>query len=72
MLGKAVFEGILVDLRFAPFFLKKFSGKICDVNDLSSYDSELYHNLVGLKNYQGNLSDLNVTFTVASEIKGQL
>lgn len=34
--------GILVDLPFATFFLKKFLGLDADLNDLPSLDPELY------------------------------
>ena len=31
MLGKAVFEGVLLELPLAPFFLKKMRGARCDL-----------------------------------------
>ena len=31
MLGKALYEGILLDLPLAGFFLKKFRTQHCDV-----------------------------------------
>ena len=34
--------GILVELPLAPFFLKKFRGAYCDINDLPTLDPELY------------------------------
>lgn len=72
MLGLALYENILVDLHFAPFFLKKFSGGICDVNDLSSYDEQLYENLVKLKYYQGDFQQLSLTFSVITDVDGEI
>lgn len=34
--------GILVELPLAPFFLKKFRGAYCDINDLPTLDPELH------------------------------
>lgn len=39
--------GILVELPLAPFFLKKFRGAYCDINDLPTLDPEL-HRCTGL------------------------
>ncbi len=33
MLGKALYEGILLDLPLAGFFLKKFRTQHCDVSN---------------------------------------
>lgn len=53
MLGKAVFEGVLLELPLAGFFLKKFSGKLCDLGDLASLDPDVHRNLLALREYQG-------------------
>jgi ubiquitin-protein ligase E3 C len=34
--------GILVELPLAPFFLKKFRGAYCDINDLPTLDPQLH------------------------------
>ncbi len=36
MLGKALYEGILLDLPLAGFFLKKFRTQHCDVRGVQS------------------------------------
>lgn len=41
VLGKAVYEGILVEPLFAPFFLNKLLGKYNYVDDLRSLDPEV-------------------------------
>ena len=40
--------GILVELPLAPFFLKKFRGAYCDINDLPTLDPELYRSVAGV------------------------
>lgn len=66
LVGKALFEQILVELPFASFFLKKLRGLPASISDLKSLDSQLYTNLLGLKNYQGNVEDLGLTFAVTA------
>ncbi|KAF5355124.1 hypothetical protein D9756_005712 [Leucocoprinus leucothites] len=65
MLGKAMYEGILVDVAFAGFFLSKWLGKQSFLDDLVSLDPELYNGLIFLKHYTGNPEDLSLNFTVA-------
>lgn len=70
VIGKALYEGILVDAKFAGFFLSKMLGKQSYLDDLGSIDSldkELYKGLISLKNYQGNVEDLSLNFTVTDE-----
>ena len=71
ILGKALYEGILVDVKFADFFLSKWLGQqsyIDDLASLESLDSELYRGLIALKNYSGNVeSDFALNFTVADD-----
>ncbi|KAI8973336.1 hypothetical protein BDF20DRAFT_792920, partial [Mycotypha africana] len=63
IIGKAVYEGILLDVAFAEFFLKKCLGKVNYLDDLSSLDPELYKGLLAVKNYKGNVEDLSLDFT---------
>ena len=64
IVGKAIYEHILVDIPFARFFLSKLLGRKNFFNDLPSLDPELFKNLVFLKNYNGNAEDLSLNFTV--------
>lgn len=57
MLGKAVYEGIVVDVPFASFFLSQLSGQTQQVfyscmDELPSLDPELYRSLTFIKHYQ--------------------
>ncbi|KAF8960501.1 HECT-domain-containing protein [Flammula alnicola] len=67
ILGKAMYEGILVDVAFAGFFLAKWLGRQSFLDDLSSLDPDLYNGLIFLKHYNGNPEDLSLNFTVAVE-----
>ncbi|KAI9088813.1 hypothetical protein DFS34DRAFT_639998 [Phlyctochytrium arcticum] len=65
ILGKALYEGVLVDAAFASFFLAKWLGRKSYLDDLPSLDPELYNGLVFLKNYPGDVEkDLGLTFAV--------
>ncbi|KAJ3552359.1 hypothetical protein NM688_g4189 [Phlebia brevispora] len=67
ILGKALYDGILVDVAFAGFFLAKWLGKQSFLDDLASLDPELYQGLIFLKHYTGNPEDLSLNFAVATE-----
>ncbi|KAG0201835.1 hypothetical protein BGX33_010076 [Mortierella sp. NVP41] len=71
ILGKALYEGILIDAAFAGFFLSKCLGQVNYLDDLPSLDPELYRGLMFLKNYEGNVEDLSLYFTVDDEEMGQ-
>lgn len=76
VIGKCLYEGILVDLAFAGFFLLKWpsSGPKDEnsykgsINDLRDMDEELYKGLLRLKNYAGDVSELGFDFTVTDRI----
>ncbi|KAK7694083.1 hypothetical protein QCA50_003659 [Cerrena zonata] len=67
ILGKALYEGILVDVAFAGFFLAKWLGKQSFLDDLSSLDPELYQGLIFLKHYPGDIEEMSLNFTVTEE-----
>lgn len=75
VIGKCLYEGILVDIGFAGFFLLKWvkaattgssaeSRYQADINDLRDLDESLYQNLLKLKNYRGDVRDFDLDFTV--------
>eukprot|EP01027_Heterolobosea_sp_BB2_P014971 GEZU01021466.1.p1 GENE.GEZU01021466.1~~GEZU01021466.1.p1 ORF type:complete len:411 (-),score=114.80 GEZU01021466.1:175-1338(-) len=71
MIGKAMYEQILVEVPFARFFLSKLLGKSNYLNDLPSLDPELYRNLTFLKNYDGNVEELALNFTIVDNEFGE-
>ena len=81
VVGKCLYEGILIDVSFAGFFLLKWaltggttvgsneSAYRATINDLRDYDEELYQGLLKLKNYAGNVEDdFGLDFTVADTL----
>ncbi|XP_043709518.1 E3 ubiquitin-protein ligase UPL6-like isoform X1 [Telopea speciosissima] len=71
ILGKAMFEGILVDIPFATFFLSKLKQKYNYLNDLTSLDPELYRHLIFLKHYEGDISELELYFVIVNNEYGE-
>ncbi|KAH9621963.1 hypothetical protein KSS87_001747 [Heliosperma pusillum] len=71
ILAKAMFEGILVDIPFATFFLSKLKQKHNYLNDLPSLDPELYRHLLFLKHYQGDVSGLELYFVIVNNEYGE-
>ena len=80
VVGKCLYEGILIDIHFAPFFLVKWaltggsgsatneSGYRANINDLRDLDESLYQGLLKLKNYPGNVEDFGLDFTINDTI----
>ena len=77
ILGKAVYEGILVDVPFAQFFLSQVlnqqqSALYSCIDELPSLDAELYKNLAYVKHYDRDVSDLGLTFSVDEDFMGEI
>ena len=75
MLGKALYEQMLVDLPLAPFFLAKLislgSSVDIDMHNLATLDPTLYNNLIALKTYEAcKVAELNLDFTITNSILG--
>ncbi|KAL9265466.1 E3 ubiquitin-protein ligase UPL6-like protein [Drosera capensis] len=71
ILAKAMFEGILVDIPFATFFLSKLKQKHNYLNDLPSLDPELYRHLIFLKHYDRDISELELYFVIVNNEYGE-
>ncbi|XP_064107613.1 ubiquitin-protein ligase E3B-like isoform X2 [Macrobrachium nipponense] len=77
MLGKAVYEGIVIDCPFASFFLSQVLGEhqsslYSSIDELPSLDPELYKSLTYIKHYDGDVSDLDLTFSYDEDYLGQI
>lgn len=71
LVGKALYENILLDIPLAGFFLARFIGQGVVLADLAEMDAELYRSLMLVKRYPGDVRDLCLNFTVASgELEG--
>ncbi|POS86925.1 hypothetical protein EPUL_002901, partial [Erysiphe pulchra] len=68
IIGKCLYEGILIDIGFASFFLLKWAASgltyRVNINDLRDLDEKLYGGLLQLKNYDGNVEDFSLDFTI--------
>lgn len=75
MLGKAVYEGIVVDVPFATFFLARVLGQhhsqiYSPIDELASLDPELYKNLIYIRHH--DVSDLDLTFSIDQDMMGKI
>ncbi|EEH43062.1 ubiquitin-ubiquitin ligase HUL5 [Paracoccidioides brasiliensis Pb18] len=80
IIGKCLYEGILVDVSFAGFFLLKWaltggtssarkeSSYRANLNDVRDLDESLYQGLLQLKNYPGDVEDFSLNFTVTDTV----
>ncbi|XP_028139007.1 ubiquitin-protein ligase E3C [Diabrotica virgifera virgifera] len=71
LVGKAIFENILVDLPVAEFFLAKLLVDRAPAHYLKSLDPVLYRNLLYLRDYNGDISDLGLDFTTVNNDLGE-
>lgn len=70
-LGKAVYEGICVDVNLAPVLMATILGQqLCPFDELSTLDYELYKNLTFVKHYKEDVKDLELTFAYTDESLG--
>lgn len=51
VVGKALYEGILLDYSFSHVFIQKLLGRYSFLDELSTLDPELYRNLMYVKVY---------------------
>jgi len=77
MIGKAVYEGIVVDVPFASFFLTQILGHdhsamYSYIDEMSSADPELHKNLNYVKHYDGDVEDLGLTFSFDQDYLGKV
>jgi ubiquitin-protein ligase E3 C len=70
-IGKAIYEGVLLEPRFAEVFLNLVLGGRNSINDVASLDPELYRSLLYVKNCPDEeVESLALTFSITnSEIE---
>ncbi|KAJ6853573.1 E3 ubiquitin-protein ligase UPL7 [Iris pallida] len=71
VVGKALYEGILLDYSFSLVFVQKLLGRYSFLDELSTLDSELYRNLMYVKHLDGDVEELSLDFTVTEEVCGK-
>ncbi|KAI6228455.1 HECT-type E3 ubiquitin transferase [Aphelenchoides besseyi] len=73
MLGKAVYEGICIDVQLAPVLLAALlKKKFCPFDELSTLDPELYRNLTFVKHYNEDVADLELNFAFSEDSLGKI
>lgn len=73
IIGKCLYEGILINIHFAGFFLLTWALGADDItratiNDLRELDEDLYQGMLKLKNYSGDVSELGLDFTIEDQV----
>lgn len=72
---QSLYENLLVELPLAPFFLRKLTtpGKgWVDTHHLATLEPDIYRHLLWLKQYDGDVEDLYLTFSIMSDEYGKL
>jgi len=66
ILGLAIYNNVILDIRFPKFMYKKLYGKSANIEDIKSYDPSLYSGLKNLLEYKGtDVEDIfGLTFQV--------
>lgn len=77
MLGKALYEGMVVEVPFASFFLshvlgRQNTGLYSSIDELPSLDQSLYKSLCFIKHYDGDIRDLELTFSFDEDVLGKV
>lgn len=74
LFGLAIYNDVLIDIRFPRVFYKKLLNEKLDLNDLEDLDPQMHKNLAYILNYsENNLEDtLGLCFEVEVENFGEL
>ncbi|KAI0213900.1 Ubiquitin-protein ligase E3B [Lamellibrachia satsuma] len=77
ILAKAVYEGIVVEVPFASFFLSQILGHqhsatYSSIDELPSLDPELYRSLTYIKHCEDEIDDLQLTFSYDEDVMGKI
>ena len=70
VVAKAIYEGVVLNVPFAEFFLNTMLGRANFVEDLKALDPMFHKNLMGLKEID-NVEDLCLTFSYEEERMGK-
>lgn len=72
LIGKALYEGILLQVPLAPFFISRIQGFLPTIDDLQQLDPEIHKNLIMIKSYNNDiLNNLGLYFTIETELLGK-
>ncbi|KAF1805933.1 hypothetical protein FB192DRAFT_1340530 [Mucor lusitanicus] len=71
-IGKALYEGVLLDVQFAGFLLARLLGRNVFLQELKELDEEVWRNLTFIKHYDGNVEDLCLSFEADEQVFGKV
>lgn len=69
VVGKAIYEMILLEPQFSRVFLNRVLGRINEVDDIASLDKELHRNMLQIKECP-DVEALGITFSISVTEKG--
>jgi len=74
MMGVAIYNGVILDIRFPPVIYKKIQDCLPDFEDLKESHPALFHGLLKLLEYSGDdlQEAFGVNFQIQYEVFGQL
>jgi len=73
IVGKAMYEGFLLNFPLSPFFIAKLQGRVPNIDDLQQLDPQIYHSLQSIKQLDADtVKGLCLFFTVEMELLGEL
>ena len=67
LVGCALFVKALLPINFADTFIKRLYNISPQFDELKSFDPQLYKNLLMLKQYTSDISELGLTFSIVDE-----
>ena len=71
ILGKALYEGILLQAPLAPFFIARLQGRLPTLDDLAALDPTVHRSLAVLKSLRDDeIEALALDFSVESDVFG--
>ncbi|KAI8055570.1 uncharacterized protein B0P05DRAFT_288472 [Gilbertella persicaria] len=72
VIGKALYEGILLDVQFTRFLLARLLGRNVFLEELKELDEEVWKNLTFIKRYEGDVEDLCLSFETNEQVLGKI
>jgi hypothetical protein len=66
LLGLAIYNGIILDIRFPLAIYKQLQGQALNLNDLSEVEPVIYNSLLELLAFEGDVED---TFCLTFQVR---
>ncbi|RNF12748.1 putative ubiquitin-protein ligase [Trypanosoma rangeli] len=73
MVGRSLRDGVLLDIPFAPHFRNAILGRSNSINNLKSFDKQLYRHIISLRSLSDKeIEGLSLTFTYTANVLGEV